>query len=173
MLAELLEGLVDGEAGADRRDREQHAARLAEVDRAEVEAVDHRRGRGTRLGDAFLPGLVVVHRRSPGDVMHRARAADTALVGAVVAIERAALLAADLPGGLAVRRELERLLEEVAALLRVEGVGANGVESLQRDLARHLRVVGDQRLVARLDEQELVAEALGIPEPKGAISVLG
>src|SRR2546429_4324590 len=102
--------------------------------------------------------------------MHGARAAGAALVGAVVAVERAALLAADLPGGLAVRRELERLLEEVAALLRVEGVGVNGVESLERDLARHLRMVGDQRLVARLDEQELVPPAPRVPEPKGAVS---
>src|SRR5438874_826540 len=130
MLTELLEGLVDVEAGSDCRDLEQYAARLSEIDRAEIEAVDHRRGGGTRLGDAFLPGLVVVHRRRPGDVMHGARAADTALVGAVVAVERAALLAADFPGGVAVRRELERLLEEVSAPLRVASVRANGVESL-------------------------------------------
>src|SRR5439155_25520870 len=109
----------------------------------------------------------------PGDVMHGARTAGAALVGAVVAVERAALLAADLPGGLAVRRELERLLQEVAALLRVEGVGANGVESLQRDLAGHLRVVGDQRLVARLDEQELVPEALGIRKQERGVAALG
>ena len=42
-LAEVLGVLVDREARPERRDLEQHAARLAEVDRPEPEAVDHRR----------------------------------------------------------------------------------------------------------------------------------
>src|SRR5690242_21961287 len=40
LLAEVLRVLVGGEAGAERGDLEQHAARLAEVDREEPEAVD-------------------------------------------------------------------------------------------------------------------------------------
>ena len=42
LLAEVLERLVDGEARAQGGDLEEHPARLAEVDRLEVEAVDHR-----------------------------------------------------------------------------------------------------------------------------------
>src|SRR5207247_5998837 len=97
MLAQLLERLVHVEPGANRGDREQDAARLAEVDRAEVEAVDHRRRMGSGLRDALLPGLVVVHRRGPRHVMHRPRAADAPLLGAVVEVARATLLASDLP----------------------------------------------------------------------------
>src|SRR5690349_2834060 len=41
-LAEALERLVRREAGADRRQLEEDAIRLLEVDRLEVEAVDHR-----------------------------------------------------------------------------------------------------------------------------------
>src|SRR6188472_1314222 len=42
-LAERLPRLVGREARPERRDLEEHAARLAEVDRLEVEAVDDRR----------------------------------------------------------------------------------------------------------------------------------
>src|SRR5918911_1151675 len=42
-LAEVLERLVGGEAGADGRDLEQDAARLAKVDRAGGEPLDDRR----------------------------------------------------------------------------------------------------------------------------------
>src|SRR6185312_3006876 len=69
LFAEVLERLVDGEAGADRGDLEQHAARLAEVDRLEVEAVDDRRRVRAALGDAALPLLVLLGRRGPGDVV--------------------------------------------------------------------------------------------------------
>jgi hypothetical protein len=61
-LAEGLERLVDGEAGADRGDLEEHAARLAEVDGLEVEAVDDRGWVRTCGGDALLPGLVLFRR---------------------------------------------------------------------------------------------------------------
>src|SRR3954469_558642 len=43
LLAQRLDRLVDGEARAEGRDLEEDAARLAEVDGAEVEAVDHGR----------------------------------------------------------------------------------------------------------------------------------
>ena len=43
LLAQVLGVLVDAEAGAEGRDLEQHAARLAEVDRPKPEPVDHRR----------------------------------------------------------------------------------------------------------------------------------
>src|SRR3954453_4069360 len=62
-LTERLERLVGGEAGADRRDLEQHAARLAEVDRLEVEAVDHRRRLPTALDHLLPPRFVLVDLR--------------------------------------------------------------------------------------------------------------
>ncbi len=61
LLAEVLEGLVDREAGAQRGDLEEDAARLAEVDRAEVEAVDQRRRLRAGLDRAIPPCLVIVH----------------------------------------------------------------------------------------------------------------
>src|SRR4051794_30292216 len=70
-LAERLERLVCGEARPDRRDLEQHAARLAKVDRLEVEAVDHRRRLPAAVDHALPPGLVLVDRRRPRDVVHR------------------------------------------------------------------------------------------------------
>src|SRR6266542_3324981 len=48
-LAEMLERLVGREAGTERRDLEEDAARLAEVDGPKPEAVDDRRRPETRL----------------------------------------------------------------------------------------------------------------------------
>src|SRR5205814_7255548 len=166
---EVLERLVDVEAGADRRDLEEDAARLAEVDRAEVEAVDDRRGGAAGLEDALLPGLVLLGCRGPGDVVDGAGAGDALPVRVVVRVEPAAPLTARLPG-LAVPRELERL-EEAAAPLRVARIGVDGVEALQRVLLRNLRVVGDQRLVVRLDRDQPVPQALGIGEREPASAV--
>src|SRR5512133_2321297 len=85
-LAEVLERLVDREAGPEGRDLEEDAARLPEVDRLEVEAVDH----------ALPPRFVLLRRRGPGDVVDGSRARDPPLVGPVVHVEPAALLAAGL-----------------------------------------------------------------------------
>ena len=52
-LAEVLDGLIDREAGRIRRQLEEHAARLPEVDRVEVVAIDHRRRMQPTLGDAL------------------------------------------------------------------------------------------------------------------------
>ena len=72
-LAEALGRLVDGEPGAQRGDLEQHAARLAEVDRAEVLAVDDLRGLHALVDHALTPGLVVAVLRCPGDVVNGPR----------------------------------------------------------------------------------------------------
>src|SRR5207245_1304772 len=58
LLAEVLERLVDRETRAERRDLEQHAARLAEVDGLEIEAVDHRRRAAAALDHLRPPSLV-------------------------------------------------------------------------------------------------------------------
>ena len=65
--------------GPERRDLEEDAVRLAEVDRAEPEAVDHVGRAAAGLGDALPPALLVLHRRRPGDVMHGAGAGNAGL----------------------------------------------------------------------------------------------
>src|SRR5204862_3540686 len=98
LLAEVLERLVDREAGADGRDLEQHAARLAEVDRLEVEAVDDGRRMRATLRDTLLPGLVLLRWGCPRDVVDRAGAGDSQLQRRlVVRVPGAAPAAADLP----------------------------------------------------------------------------
>src|SRR3546814_6501062 len=70
-----LEGLVHGEARRVARDLEQVAARLAEIERAEVIPLDLARGPDAGLGQMLRP---VVDRGgirdAEGDVMHPARA---------------------------------------------------------------------------------------------------
>src|SRR5947207_8582489 len=115
-LAERLERLVDREAGADRGDLEENAARLPEVDRAEVEAVDHRRRVRTGSGDAPLPVVVLVLRRRPRDVVDGARAGDAGFLRRlVVRVVRAALGAAHLPFRVVLRLERQGLFEEALA----------------------------------------------------------
>src|SRR5204862_5472642 len=119
-LAEVLDRFVGREAGADRRDLEEDAARLAEVDRLEVEAVDDRRHVRPRGRDALAPGLVLLRRRGPGDVVHGARTANAGtLGGGVVFVETAPPLASRLPAVVAGRSELERLLEKLPAALGI------------------------------------------------------
>ena len=91
--------------------------------------------------------------------------------GLVVEVEAAALLAARFPATVH-PLELERL-EQTLARLRRRGVGAHRVEALQRQLARHLGVVGDQRLVGHVDDQQLVVEPLGIGEDEAVAVALG
>ena len=66
--------------------------------------------------------------------------------------------------------EAERVRQQRAAALGVVGVGARGVEALERELARDLGVVGDQRRVGGLDDGELVIEPLGVGEPEALAS---
>lgn len=61
-LAEMLERLVGGEAGAGGGDLEQDPAGLPEVDGPEVEAVDDRGGMAAALLHAAAPRFVLVHR---------------------------------------------------------------------------------------------------------------
>src|SRR6188474_1784169 len=95
LLAQVLGVLVNGEAGTERRDLEQHPARLAKIDRAEVEAVDHRCGVAATRDDAVTPFGVVVDRRREGDVVDAARSLEPRLGGRlIVDVEGAALVAA-------------------------------------------------------------------------------
>src|SRR6266513_5774682 len=113
LLAEALERLVDGEAGPCRRDLEEDAAGLAEVDRLEVEAVDDRSRACARRRHALVPGLVLLRRRCPRDVVDRAGDRIRRLAGRlVVRVEGAPPVSARLPLAVAARLERERLLEE-------------------------------------------------------------
>ena len=90
--------LVDGEARAERRELEEDAARLAEVDGAEPEAVDDRRRVRAGGCDPRVPCVLLVHLRRPRDVVHRPCAAQPALGRRlVVGVEAAARRAARLP----------------------------------------------------------------------------
>src|SRR2546421_3101118 len=138
-LAEPFERLVGRETGPERGDLEEHAARLAEVDRLEPEAVDDRRRVRARVRDALSPGRVILDGRRPGDVMDGPRALQPSLRRRrVVRIERAAAGAARFPLVVAAWLEAERLLEKAAAPIRLLRVGAHGVESLQRKLGGNL-----------------------------------
>jgi hypothetical protein len=65
----MLGILVDGEAGRERRDFEQDSTRLAEVNRAEVVAVEDVGDVPTCLVDPLTPRFLLVVRRRPRDVM--------------------------------------------------------------------------------------------------------
>src|SRR5215207_2544332 len=127
LLAERLERLVDVEARAQGRDLEEDAARLPEVDRAEVEAIDHRCGPSPLGNHPVTPGLVLVDLRGPGDVVDAPRALKAALGRrGIEPVEPAAALAPGLPVVLA-SLEPESLLEERPARVGVARVGAGAV----------------------------------------------
>src|SRR5213592_1863016 len=81
----------------------------------------------------------------------------------VIEIETATILSPRLPPVLANCLELKGFEQATARTWRA-AVGANGVEAAQREVRRHFRVLGDQRLVGNLDHGELVSEPLRIGE---------
>src|SRR5207248_2780411 len=129
LLAQELERLVDRETRPDRRDLEQDAARLAEVDGLEIEAVDHRGRVRSGLQHTIAPGLLLVRWARPGNMMHRAGSLDARLGRRwVVGIERTALLAAHLPLVLTVLLESKRFLEQSPARIGARAVRPDRVE---------------------------------------------
>src|SRR5437016_3103768 len=71
--AERVGSLIHRETRRVRRDLEQHAARLVEVDRPEVLAVQDRGDAEVRLHEPLPPSLLcLVRRRAPSDMVHRA-----------------------------------------------------------------------------------------------------
>src|SRR5688572_20890663 len=78
-LAEVLGILVEREAGPEGRELEEDAARLAEVDGAEPEAVDDRRRVRPGACDPRVPRVLLLHLSGPRDVVHRSGTADPAL----------------------------------------------------------------------------------------------
>src|SRR5438445_11500018 len=130
-LAEPFERLVGRETGPERGDLEEHAARLAEVDRLEPEAVDDRRRARARVRDALSPGCVIFDGRRPGDVMDGPRAMQPPLRGRrVVRVERATAGAARFPLVVAPWLGAKRLLAPAAAPIRLARIPLHGVQFL-------------------------------------------
>ncbi len=167
-LAELVGRLVDREAGGERGDLEQHAVRLAEVDRAEVRAVDDRRRLRAALARGVAPGGVVLVARGPGDVVDGAGPLQAALGGrGIVRVRRAALLA----GEHGVRVEAEPV-EQRPRAVGVERVRAHAVEALQRMLGRDAGRLGDQRRVGHVGLGDLDPDSLRIARAQPAVGPL-
>src|SRR5207248_5740726 len=82
--------LVRGEPRSEGGDLEEDAGRLAEVDRAEPEAVDDLRRVPTGVRDEVVPRLVVLHRRGPRDMVDGACAADAGRLGRLGVLDPAA-----------------------------------------------------------------------------------
>src|SRR5829696_5248728 len=169
LLAETLGVLVGGEAGGERGDLEEHAARLAEVDRAEVVAVAHVGHRAARLADAPLPGQVVVVMGGPGDVVHRPGAlAAVGLGRRVVGPVHVALLAVEAVLAGAEMREAQDLGED-PVLDRGEGrVGPGALDAEDRVLGGDLGMLRAQRRVAVGGDDELEGQAVGVGEAQRA-----
>src|SRR5918998_4434362 len=173
-LAEVGRVLVGVEARPHRGQLEQHAARLAEVDRAEVEAVDHLGRAGAGARDALAPALLLVEPRGEGDVVDAAGALARRRLGRrVVDVGAAALAAADLPGPVLAAGEAERVAQQRSATLRVVRVRAHAREALQRVHARDIGRVGDQRGVRDVLDHQLVVQALGVGEEQAGAGAHG
>src|SRR5207249_11788857 len=110
------------------------AVRLAEVDRAEPEAIDHRRGVHAGLRDRLLPGILLGDLCREGNVMDGAGAADAAVDRRrVVGEAPATSLPAHLPRALVCRAEAEHLLEQLRTGMRIDTEGLDAVEARERE----------------------------------------
>src|SRR5579859_249091 len=157
--------LVDRETRTHGRDLEEHAARLAEVDRLEPEAVDHGRRPRPAADHALPPRDLLVIPRRPRDVVHRARAGHATLGGrGVEDVPAGAALAANGPRHATVLLETQRLLEKTAAAIGVCRVGAHLFEPLDREVLRDVGMRCRQRSVGGLDHPQLQPKAFGIRE---------
>ena len=144
-----------------RRQLEQHAARLAEVDRVEVLAVDdlRRMRAGLDRGRPQRRQLLVVGR-APGDVMDRAGALDPALRWRrVVDARRAAPLARD-----AVAVEAERVEQRHGSRRDRARRRARRAKPPSACSAGTSVAGGGERRVRGVGDDELVVQALGVGE---------
>src|SRR6201746_1197666 len=86
-------------------------------------------------------------------------------------VAAAALLAAGFPG-VAVTLELERF-QQGGAGVGSPAVGADRVEALQGELGRNLGVLGGQRRIGDVDDEQLVVETLRVGEDEAGPVALG
>src|SRR5439155_15771597 len=153
--AQVRRILVDREPRSECRELEEDAVRLAKVDRAEPEAVDHRRRVHAGLRDRVLPGFLLGDLRREGNVMDGAGAADATVDRRrVVGEEPAASLPAHLPRALACRAEAEYPLEQLPARIRIDPEGPDAVEALECEVGGKLWMLRDQRPIRRRDEAQ-------------------
>src|SRR5262249_6778462 len=90
--------------------------------------------------------------------------------GAGLFVVRAAAPSPARPPAVLARLELERFFQELTAVFGIRRERAHTVEALQRQLARDLRMLRDQRLVGRLDDGQLLAEALRVDEGEPVVA---
>ncbi len=163
----MLGVFVDREAGARRRQLEQHAARLAKVDAQEVLPIDDLRRPSSDLHEVFAPVRVLVVAIAPGNVMHRPRARQPGGRGRL-AIGVAGSPPASFHDVLASPGPLEahRGGQQVVLMVDVDAVHVDAVETQQRMFSGNVSGIGTQRLVVGLDDPELQLEALRVAEPQ-------
>ena len=175
-LAEMVGLLVDREAGAHRGELEEHAARLAEVDRAEPEAVDDAARRLPGAADGIEPGVLLVHVRGEGDVVDGAGAGDSGTGGRrrVVGEVAAAHRAAHLPG---IGRRSGTKPSVSSSRRRLASGSAANARTLSKPcsatLGRNVGMVGDEGSVGRRDDGELETETLRVVEPEPPLGAAG
>ena len=149
--------------GPERRDLEQDAARLAEVDRAEPEAVDDLGRAAAGVGDAVAPRLLLLHRRRPRDVVHGAGAGDAGSPAPPrTRSSRRATRRASPSGSPSARSRARR----GTARCRVEiaRVRADALEALQRELGGISGWSAIERLVGHGRDDELVPQPFRVGE---------
>src|ERR1700736_54599 len=163
-LAQMLGILVDRESRPHRGDLEQHTARFTEVNRLEPEAVDDGGGLGAAGDYAIAPRHLLVIERGPRSVVDGSRSGNPTAIGGswVEDVATPSLVAADLPRRGALRGKAERVLEELAASLRVRGVGTHLFEPLDGVFSGNLGVGGGERRVGGGDHAEFKAEPFGV-----------
>ena len=142
--------------GPERRDLEQHAGRLAEVDRAEPEAVDHRRR---------VPARAVTRSRhaSCSSIAH-AHATWWTVPEPPIARRVGRRLVLDPAAPRVPARQPALEAERLEERRRLVPVRANALEALQRQLTRDLGMVGDQRHVRRRRDHEVVSQPVRVRE---------
>src|SRR5713226_7261112 len=162
--------LVDRKARTHRRDLEQHATWFAKVHGLEPIAVDHRRRLSAGRNDALAPRHLLVVKRRPGNVMHRADPGPAALRGSnVVHVASGPTFPASLPRHVSDSREPQRALEQLAARFGIGGVRAHLFESLDRVLGRYLGMRRRQWGVSRLHHTKLQPKTLRVGEQKRSV----
>src|SRR5258708_24441064 len=164
-LAQMRGILVHGKAWAHRGNLEQHAGRVAKVNRLEPVAVDDRRRLSAGRDDAIAPGDLLVVKRGPGNVMNSPGSRHAVLRwGDVVHVPSRSTVAASLPRSVPGRLPSERALEQLAARVGARRVRAHLLEALDRVLGWYLGMRRGERRIGRGHDPELQAKAFRVRE---------
>src|SRR5436190_13652719 len=153
----------DGPAGDD---LERDAGGLAEAEGAEVVAADDRRHAGAETDHPLAPDALVSALARPGDVVDDAGAGDRSNARSVlVEVVGAPRRPLDPKARGSVGREVEAAGEQVGAGEAVAAANVDAIEAAQGEPLGHLVRLGEEGLVARGVDPQLVLEALRIREP--------